>query len=106
MKPGWRVTHRIVWQQTAQGDLDNLYVWIANQAGGETAYDYTSRIKVHVDKLADLPGWGSPREELGPGVRTIAYRRRTVIAYLVKGDTVEILSLFHGGRAVAGTFDE
>jgi toxin ParE1/3/4 len=100
------VTHRIVWRQAAQDDLDNLYDWIADQAGNETAYNYTSRIKAHVDKLADLPGWGAPREELGPGVRTIAYRRRTVIAYLASGESVEILSIFHGGRAVVGSFDE
>ncbi len=100
------MTHKIVWRQTAQGDLENLYDWIAGQAGGETAYEYTSRIKGHVDKLADLPGWGAPREELGPGVRTLAYRRRTVIAYLVKAESVEILGVFHGGRAVVGAFDE
>ena len=100
------MTYKNVWRQTAQDDLDNFYDWIADQAGGETAYDYTSQIKAQVHKLADLPGWGAPREELGLGVRTIAYRRRTVVAYLVTGESVEILSVFHGGRAMIGPFDE
>ncbi len=100
------MTHRIVWQQTAQNDVDNLYDWIADQVGGETADDYIGRIKTHVEKLADLPGWGAPREELGAGVQTITFRRRTVIAYLVEDETVKILSVFHGGRALQGPFKE
>ncbi len=97
--------HRIRWRQTAQDDLDNLYDWIADQAGGETAYEYTQQVKAHVEKLAGLPEWGAARHELGPGVRTIAYRRRTIIAYRVDGNIVEVLCIFHGGRELRVAFD-
>lgn len=100
------MTHRIVWRQTAVDALDMLYDWIADQGDAATAYDYTSQIEAHVARLSTTPEWGALRETLGPGVRTIAYRRRTVIAYLVTANNVEILDVFHGGRLVTGTFDE
>ncbi len=87
----------IVWRRTAQRDLYELYNWIAERADPDTAFAWTSAIEQHVAKLADFPDRGSLREDIAPGVHTLNYRGRTVIAYLT-GDCVEILRVFHAGR--------
>lgn len=70
------------------------------------ASDYTSRIDSHAAKLAHFPHRGTPRDDLAPGFRTITYRRRTIIAYKVIGEEVEIWHILHGGRDPTGVFDE
>ena len=88
---------KIVWRRTAQLDLYELYDWIAERADPDTAFVWTSGIEKHVAKLAEFPDRGSPRDDISPGVRTLNYRGRTVIAYLTS-DCVEILRVFHAGR--------
>jgi toxin ParE1/3/4 len=100
------VAHRIVWLADARRDLINLYDWIADQANSDTAFSYTSRIESHAAKLAEFPRIGTPRDDLAAGMRTITYRRRTVIAYQIVGDDVEVLRIFHGGRELRLGFDE
>lgn len=98
--------YRIVWRPEARVQLIALYDWIAAQATSDTAIGYTAAIEAHVDRLATFPDRGTPRNDLHPGIRTIPYRRRTVIAHRVLGDEVEIRALAHGGQALAGGFDE
>lgn len=98
------MTLRVVWRAEARLDLLELYDWIAQQAGATTAINYTLAIEQHVNKLCDLPGWGSPRDDLAAGMRTISYRRRTTIAYRELDDAVEIVRLAHGGRDLGRTF--
>jgi hypothetical protein len=38
-------------------------------------------------------------------MRTIPYRRRTVIGYRVVGNIVEIIGLAHGGQDLGGAFE-
>ena len=97
--------HRIVWRPGARDDLLSLYDWIAGQADPPTAYDYTAAIEAHVRKLSHFPERGSPREDLGEGIRTTPYRRRTIIAYRVVDDAVEIVRLVHGGQLLGGAFE-
>jgi toxin ParE1/3/4 len=97
--------HKIVWRPSARDDLLSLYDWIAGQADPATAYDYTAAIEAHVRKLSHFPERGSPREDLGEGIRTTPYRRRTIIAYRVAGDAVEIVRLVHGGQVLGGMFE-
>lgn len=96
----------IVWRPLAQADLFALYDWIAGQAGGSTAFDYTSKIEATVSKLAEFPDRGTPRDDLIPGMRTIVYRRRTIIAYRVLADAVEVLRIVHGGRDLGRMFGD
>jgi plasmid stabilization system protein ParE len=38
------------------------------------------------------------RDDLRPGLRTIGYRKRVVIAYAILNETVAIIGIFYGGR--------
>lgn len=88
---------RTVWRQTATDDLYRLYDWIADRADPDTAFAYTSAIEAHAADLATFPERGTPRDDIAPGVRTLNFRGRTVIAYRV-GKAVEVLRIFHTGR--------
>lgn len=88
----------VVWRPQARSDLLALYDWIADRADPDTALAYTSRIEDHANKLAEFPERGTPRDDLVPGMRTTPYRRRTMIAYRVVGEAVEILRLVHAGQ--------
>ena len=96
----------IVWRPLARTDLIALYDWIAEQAGTDTAFDYTSKIEAAVTKLANFPDRGTPHEDLIAGMRTIVYRRRTIVAYRVLAEEVEILRIIHGGRDLGRMFEE
>ncbi len=97
--------HKIVWRPSARDDLLSLYDWIAGQVDPAIAYDYTAATEAHVRKLSHFPERGSPREDLGEGIRTTTYRRRTIIAYRVVDDAVEIVRLVHGGQVLGGVFE-
>lgn len=88
----------IICRPRALGDLLGLYDWIAQSADPATALDYTSKVEAYVDRLRDFPHRGTPRDEIEPGMRTILYRRRTVIAYRVMGGDVVILGVIHAGQ--------
>ena len=88
----------VVWHPRAARDLLALYDWIAARADPDTAYAYTSKIEAHAATLAQFPERGPPRDDLIPGLRTLIYRRRTIIAYRVTDSAVEVLRLVHGGQ--------
>ncbi len=96
----------IVWRPEARTDLLSLYLWIAERAGPDTAFEYASKIEAHAAKLTPFPERGTPRDDLAVGVRTTTYRRRTVIAYHVLEDAVEILAIAHAGRDLGRAFEE
>ncbi|GAA0867056.1 hypothetical protein GCM10009115_33440 [Sphingopyxis soli] len=87
----------VVWRQTATDDLYRLYDWIAESADPDTAFTYTSAIEAHAADLATYPNRGTLRDDLAPGVRTLNFQGRTVIAYRV-GAAVEVLRIFHAGQ--------
>jgi toxin ParE1/3/4 len=99
-------TYRIVWRSRAEAQLLALYDWIADQADPQTAFAYTSAIEAHTAKLTTFPERGTPRDDIASGVRTVPYRRRTIIAYRVLESEVEVLSLVHGGQTFASMFDD
>jgi len=57
-----------------------------------------SAIFDYVDELAQFPMIGLARDDLRPDLRTIGFRRRTVIAFAVGEGTVEIHGVYYGGQ--------
>jgi toxin ParE1/3/4 len=86
----------------ALADLERIGDWVAANAGTEVALAYLDRIESACARLADFPLRGTPRDDLGPGVRTISFEGRATIVYRVEVATVLILGIFHAGRLLAG----
>ena len=56
------------------------------------------RIKARCDLIGDAPLGGRSRDDLGPGLRTFAFERSTVIVYQAEPESVTITNVFYGGR--------
>ena len=54
-------------------------------------YDYCTR-------LSDFPHLGIARDDLFPGMRTLGFKRRALIAFIVTKHDVEIYGIYYGGR--------
>jgi toxin ParE1/3/4 len=93
------VTRSVVFSPRAGQQLTELYLWIAEESGYPNRADaFVSAIVEYCSSLADFPFVGAARDDIRPGVRTIGYRRRAVIAFAVTDRTVEILGIHYGGR--------
>ena len=98
------MTYRVDWHVLARADLFDIYDWIADRADPETAYAYTSRIEQRCETLSSFPHRGTPQHGLEPGLRTITFERRVLIAYRVEQERVLILRLIHTARDISTQF--
>jgi toxin ParE1/3/4 len=99
------LTFEVLLGPKAREDLQDIYDWIANQAGNDVADNYLDRIERVMGKLTEMPNRGTPRDDLVPGLRTIPFERRATITYVVTGQTVEVLRVVHAGRDLRRMFD-
>lgn len=92
------MTYQVVFTLKAEVHLDELYRFIADAATPDVAAGYVDAVVRYCEGLAEFPQRGSLRDDIRPGLRTTSYRKRTVVAFVVLGDAVAILGIFHGGR--------
>jgi len=91
--------HRIVFTPEARDQLDQLYRFIAGAAGDTTvALRFVNGIVDHIATLADFPKRGTPRDDIRPGLRTVPWRRRVTIAFVVEERDVVIAGVFYAGQ--------
>lgn len=81
----------VFFDETAEDDLDALYRTTAASAGERTAGRFIGRIRNLCLSLSDFPRRGRPREDLGPGIRTLVFGGRVVIGYEIEGEAVYIV---------------
>lgn len=80
-------------------DFRDIFLYVLRRSQDpETAEQYVARVRQRCRRLGAFPNIGTPRDDLRPGLRTVAFERRAVIAYLVDVDTVVITNVFFGGR--------
>ena len=93
------MTKSVVYSPRAKQQLTDLYLWIAQQSGyPERAQRYIFAILDFCDNLPEFPMIGIARDDLRPGLRTIGFRRRIVIAFAVNETTVAIHGIYYGGQ--------
>jgi plasmid stabilization system protein ParE len=85
----------------AQIDFDELIDHLAEVAGRATAVKYAQRIQAQINLIADFPGLGAPRSQLGAKTRMTS-----VNPYLIFYDggprsrMVHVLRILHGHRNI------
>jgi toxin ParE1/3/4 len=92
------VALKVLFRPQAEADLLSLYRYIVEASGLAIAGNYIDRIEVACMSLATFPNRGIKRDELAPGLRTIAFERRVTIAYRVLKTQVEIVTIAYAGR--------
>jgi len=92
------VSHKIVVSDEARAQLDDLYDYIAAAASPDTALRFNSAILDQLESLRDFPNVGTPRDDILAGLRTIGFRRRVTIAFVVEATEVLVVGVFYGGQ--------
>jgi toxin ParE1/3/4 len=92
------IPYRIVFTPEARNQLEELYAYIATAADADTASRFTNGIIDHIAMLSEFPKRGTPRDDLRPGLHTMAWRRRVTIAFVVEQRDVVVIGIFYGGR--------
>jgi toxin ParE1/3/4 len=93
------------YRPAAIADLEEIFRRILQvSASPVVARRYVERIRARCRLIPTLPLAGRPRDDLAPGLRSVAFERRAVILYRVIGETVEISNIFHGGRDYAALY--
>ncbi len=90
--------YSIIVTPEARDQLDAIYDYIAYAATPDIARQFTDGIIDRLAMLTDYPRAGSPRDDLRPGLRTLAYRRRVTIAFIVEESTVVVIGFYYGGQ--------
>jgi toxin ParE1/3/4 len=92
------VALEVFFRPQAEADLLALYRYIAEASGLVNAGSYIDRIEVACMSVGTFPNRGTRRDDLIPGLRTIAFERRVTIAYPVLKTQVEIVTIAYAGR--------
>lgn len=92
------MTFRVIITDDAQTDLFNIYHWVVAEAGVEIADGYYGRIEARLFALDRYPNRGSPREDLGEGIRSVSFERRITILYRVETNIVRIMRIVSSAR--------
>lgn len=93
--------HTVSFAPEAEAQLLALFRYIAGEASPKIAERYLGTVVELCEKLESFPLRGTPRDDIRPGLRTIAFRRRVTVAYSVADKDVTILGISYGGQDVA-----
>jgi toxin ParE1/3/4 len=92
------VSHTLVVSPKVRAQLDDLYDYIAMAASPTTALRFTDAILDRMEALRDFPNVGARRDDFLPGLRTMGFRRRVTIAFVVEPSEVLVVGIFYGGQ--------
>ncbi|MDR3424939.1 MAG: type II toxin-antitoxin system RelE/ParE family toxin [Alphaproteobacteria bacterium] len=92
--------YAVAFSKRAEKQLDNLYVYIADNSGVARAEDFVGGIVADCLSLETFPERGTKRDDIHPLLRIKSYARRVTIAFSVDHDglTVMIHGIFYGGQ--------
>jgi addiction module RelE/StbE family toxin len=87
----------ILWLDDARDDLRDIRRFLQTRAGSNVARRIGAHIVQAVNALAEMPNRGRPGR--WSGTRELVITGMPYIApYRVRGDTIEILHVFHGAQ--------
>lgn len=88
---------KVVFAPDARTDLIDLYDWIAEAAGPNTAISYIEQVKAYCNGFDLASERGHRRDDIRPGLRIVGFDRKLTIAFVVGDTTVTILRIFYRG---------
>ena len=89
----------VVYRPEAIDDLEAIYPFILDLSRDPgVAQSYVLRIRERCRRIGRVPQGGTLRDDLQPGLRTVPFEHRAVIAYRLIGTAAEVTNIFYGGR--------
>ena len=86
------------WTKDSRADLGKIADDIAEATGSmRIAMTYAQRVEARGNQFGLAPHIGRSRDDLFPGLRTVAFERSAVICYVIEDDTVWITNVFRRG---------
>jgi toxin ParE1/3/4 len=85
------------YRPAARADLEAIYDHIATDSP-ERALRFVEGIEEGCLMLCDHGLLGRARNDLAPGLRTLALRGRVVVAYRLRGEQIEVIRIFYAGQ--------
>jgi toxin ParE1/3/4 len=93
------VKYQIELSRLAIADLKDIQNWISVvSADFDIARNYVDRIELRIATLSDFPRRGTPREDIGQGIRSLPFERRVIIFYRVIGKIVRVERVVSASR--------
>ena len=86
----------------AEADLEDIWVHIAHDSPA-AATRFINRILERCERLADMPGTGRLRTDLGPELRSVVVGSYLIIYRRIQGG-IEIVRVLHGRRNLRALF--
>ncbi|TPJ39439.1 type II toxin-antitoxin system RelE/ParE family toxin [Mesorhizobium sp. B2-5-13] len=87
------------YREDARNDLADIFKHIAEASGNpDVALKFVLRIEARCRSIGDAARGGRSRDDIVPGLRTVAFEHSAIIAYVVDNDLVRIVNIFYGGR--------
>ncbi len=87
------MSHRIRYHALVERDFDEIVHWIGDYAGEAVAGRKLDEIESAIQRLEGFPRFGSPCDDILPGLRKISAARKAVIAFTVDDEAREVLVL-------------
>lgn len=88
----------MVYSARAQAQLWAMFLEIAGGASDESAIRTVRDLQARLEILADFPLLGPARDDIAPGIRTLAFDRKVLVAYGVATDLIRIVGIFRRGE--------
>ena len=96
---------RCVFSELARRDLDGIAEYVAQQSP-DAALRFVTRLEERCNRLAELPGMGRLRPDLGPELRGYTVpRTKYIVVYRQTPEGIEILRVVHGARSLPELFE-
>ena len=88
------MNYNVIFAPKASDDLENLLVYLRDEAVPETARNHVGKIVDYCLSFETLPERGAVRDDLRPGLRVVGYRGKASIAFVVEENIVSIPRVF------------
>ena len=92
------MNRKLVYTPVARSKLISTARYIAVHFGAASAYRYAKELEDFCNSLALFPHKGVAHDDIRSGLRIAAYKRKSMIGFLVEEDRIVILQIWNRGE--------
>ena len=92
------LTLPVIFLPEALGQIEDIGSYIAEHGSSARARAFTTRLTTRCHAIGGMPFGGTPRDELGPELRSIPFEQAATIFYRVTNAEVLVVAVLYRGR--------